>query len=97
MTGNYIGKAKGGKLLRLTLNWHGDTVESMQIRGDFFAHPEEGFDKLESALRGIPLTEARNLYERALVAYGVTVYGLLPEDLEDAIREILLKSRGDQA
>jgi len=78
MTGTYIGKAKGGKLVRLALAWSGDTVESLNIRGDFFAHPEEGFDKLEAAFRGSPLGEVRRLYERALVAYGVTVYGLLP-------------------
>ncbi len=94
MTGSYIGKAKGGKLLRLGLSWQGTTVEALQIRGDFFAHPEEGFDKLERSLQGIPLRDVRLLYERGLVAYGVTVYGILPEDLEDALNDILSRSKG---
>lgn len=88
MTGNYIGKAKGGKLLRLSLSWKAGTVEEIAIRGDFFAHPEEAFDEAERSLRGLPLEGLGASFSRQLAKRGATLYGLLPEDLDDAVKAI---------
>lgn len=91
MESTRIAKAKGGKLLRLTLGWSGDpagTVEYIKLHGDFFAHPEEAFDSLERYLAGKPLAEIRRWYEAGLAEFGVTVYGLLPEDIADAVAYI---------
>lgn len=97
MESTRIVKARGGKLLRLTLTWSGDPaglVERIKIHGDFFAHPEEAFDCLERYLAGKPLAEIRDWYKSGLEEFGVTVYGLLPEDIADAVAYI---TSGEQA
>ncbi len=81
-----IGKPEGCKLLRLTIEI--DSVPSLSarirtasIRGDFFAIPEEEFDRIERALSG---TELRNFgrtfsalaHERGLQCAGISGEGL---------------------
>ncbi len=92
MESTRIVKARGGKLLRLTLGWSGNpegSIEYIKIHGDFFAHPEEAFDCLERYLAGKPLAEIGHWYEAGLAEFGVTVYGLLPEDIAEAAAHII--------
>ncbi|HPE36806.1 MAG TPA: hypothetical protein PK625_06625, partial [Spirochaetales bacterium] len=88
-TGSYVGKGRGGKLLRVDLYWQDGRAERVSIRGDFFAHPEDGFDAAEDGLAGVPLTELGQVFGRQLEARGVTLFGLLPSDLDDAVESIV--------
>lgn len=92
MTGSYIGKPAGGKLLRLTLEWNGRHVIRASIRGDFFAHPEEGFDAAEAALAGTAVDELGLTFARELSGRGVTLFGLTPESVGVAAADILVRA-----
>ncbi len=96
MTGSYVGKPSGGKLLRLGLDWEeraGRLVATrVSIRGDFFAHPEEGFDAAEASLAGAELSRLGAGFAAALAAAGVELFGLSPGDLDVACADILARS-----
>ncbi|HUW70267.1 MAG TPA: hypothetical protein VMX33_08525 [bacterium] len=94
MTGSYIGKPSGGKLLRLSLEWEQGIVRGISIRGDFFAHPEDGFDEAEAALAGAPVGHLEQTFARELASRGVTLFGLSPEDVGVAVASILASSNG---
>jgi len=89
VTGSYIGKPAGGKLLRLSLEWEGGAVVRAAIRGDFFAHPEEGFDEAEAALAGTPVARIAETFARELSARGVELLGLSPADIGAAASSIV--------
>lgn len=88
MKGSFVGKAKGGKLLRLSMEDAGGVVTAISVRGDFFAHPEERFDELEAGLVGCPVEELGARFASGAAALGLTIYGLLPEDLDAAVAAI---------
>lgn len=88
MKGSFVGKAKGGKLLRLSLEVEGGVVKAIGVRGDFFAHPEELFDELEASLVGCRVEELGASFGSGAAALGLTIYGLLPEDLDAAVAAI---------
>ncbi|OHD23968.1 MAG: hypothetical protein A2Y38_03050 [Spirochaetes bacterium GWB1_59_5] len=96
MTGSYIGKPEGGKLLRLTLDWQDGLIARASIRGDFFAHPEEGFDEAEAALVGAPVAEIGASFARELAARGVKLFGLAPESVAVAAYDILARAKAEK-
>ncbi|MFH2114488.1 MAG: hypothetical protein ABIJ86_08280 [Spirochaetota bacterium] len=89
MTGSWVGRAKGGKLLRLSASWGDGIIESIAIHGDFFAHPEDGFDAAEAALVGQPVDGVSKAFAAALAENSVSLFGLLPEDLDTAFAVML--------
>lgn len=97
MTGSYTGKPAGGKLLRLTLDWQDGLVVRAAIRGDFFAHPEEGFDDAEAALVGTPVAEIGASFARELARRGVKLFGLAPESVGAAAADITARALGGSA
>jgi lipoate---protein ligase len=50
-------KIPDGKLIRVNLGISNNRISSIQIRGDFFIHPEEALDSLQEALVGSSLNE----------------------------------------
>ena len=97
MTGSYIGKPAGGKLLRLTLDWQDGLILRAAIRGDFFAHPEDGFDEAEAALAGTPVSVLGATFARELAARGVRLFGLAPESVGIAAADIVARERDGHA
>jgi hypothetical protein len=95
VTGSYIGKPAGKKLLRLSLEWDGDRVVSASIRGDFFAHPEEAFEAAEAALAGTPAASLGETFARELSARGVELFGVSPEDVGAAAADILARAAAE--
>jgi len=87
--GSYVGKPEGRKLLRLTLEWDGGVVTRAYIRGDFFAHPEEGFDEAEAALAGVPVADLGSAFAIELEKRGVELFGLTPDDVGAAAATIV--------
>jgi hypothetical protein len=97
MTGSYVGRAKGGKLIRLELSWAEGRILALRLRGDFFAHPEDAFEAVEASLPGCALADLGAAFARGVAERGVTVFGLLPEDLDDAARAIVASASGTGA
>lgn len=52
-----VGKPEGCKLIRFTAEVEDSIIKTIQVRGDFFAIPEESFEELESLLRGTALAD----------------------------------------
>jgi lipoic acid synthetase len=71
-----MGKPEGCKLIRLTADLEGDCIRNISIRGDFFASPEEGFDRAEERLRGIPRKDLAAAFDRFLAEEGVETLGV---------------------
>ncbi|MDR0760256.1 MAG: hypothetical protein LBF74_09135 [Treponema sp.] len=76
-----VGKPEGCKLIRFSADIEGDTLNRIRIRGDFFASPEAGFDRVEERLAGIPLSELEGcfntlLQEEEVEAFGITGSGI---------------------
>lgn len=83
-------KVKNGKLLRvrMTLNTGGSeaTIESIAITGDFFMHPEEAIESLETLLLGTRWNAAALQEKVALFFSGeVEVIGARAEDFVHVI------------
>jgi len=83
-TGRFVGKIPGGKLLKLDVEYSGGRVARVRIRGDFFAHPEEAFDRVEVALQGVDPADFSRLLREAVAREGVNIYGVGVDDIVDA-------------
>ncbi|MDR2070689.1 MAG: hypothetical protein LBP81_04650 [Treponema sp.] len=79
------GKPEGCKLIRFSADIEGDTLKSIRIRGDFFASPEEGFDRVEERLREIPLSEMEASFNVLLNEEGVEVFGITGAGLSSLV------------
>ncbi|MEW6748326.1 MAG: lipoate protein ligase C-terminal domain-containing protein [Candidatus Micrarchaeota archaeon] len=53
-------KIAGGKLVCIEISATGGRVVSASITGDFFLHPEERINAMESALIGVQLEESED-------------------------------------
>jgi hypothetical protein len=66
-------------------------IKTISIRGDFFASPEEGFERAESRLAGTPVLDAGENFKRFLKEEGVEAQGIngtaLGEILSKAVEE----------
>jgi hypothetical protein len=76
-----VGKPADCKLLRITAEIEGDLIRRIAIHGDFFAFPEEGFERVEARLGGTPMGQfeerfAALMAEEAVEGYGITASGV---------------------
>jgi hypothetical protein len=85
-----LGKPCGCKLIRIRAELEQGRILSIQIRGDFFASPEEEFDKVEEALEGIWIKDLPRAFDSFIREKGIETYGIsgagLAEVLEGAQR-----------
>jgi hypothetical protein len=81
-------KIPGGKLLKLTVEVENGILKSLSLRGDFFAYPEEGFDRAEASLAGIPADRFGDSLREALAREGVELYGVSADDAIAAFDEV---------
>ncbi len=82
-------KIPAGKLLKLSADIEGGVLKAVSIRGDFFAHPEEGFDRAEASLIGIPASAFRQVFADAIEREGVELFGLSAGAAADVFEEML--------
>jgi hypothetical protein len=71
-----MGRPPGCKLIRISADIEDGVIRFILIRGDFFASPEEGFERAESRLRGIPAAEAGSAFDSFLKEEGVEAVGI---------------------
>ncbi len=64
MQGHAAEKIKGGKLVRVTVDYEPHAIRKVLITGDFFLHPEDTLELIEQSFTNLPLA----LSEEDLVA-----------------------------
>ena len=91
--GNCTMKVPNGKLLKVTVEFVDDVIEKVQIKGDFFIHPEESIDELETTLKGVDytLTNVSKLVSSFFGQSELTAFGITPM----AVTEAIMKCRED--
>ncbi len=88
-------KVGGGKLLRVEVEIESGSVVRASVCGDFFAHPEELFERAEAELAGVP---SDRLGETALAVFGdprLSIIGAAPEDIARALMEAARAAQAD--
>ncbi len=84
-------KVPGGKLLRVTLELDEGTepakIASISLNGDFFMHPEDAIEELESRLASVPW-EAETL-QGTIQAFFDTDVEVIGADVESIVHVIL--------
>jgi hypothetical protein len=88
-------KVPGGKLLKLAVEVEDGILRSVSLRGDFFAHPEEGFDRAEASLAGIPADRFEASFRSALEREGVELYGISAAAAAAAFNEVYREIAAD--
>jgi hypothetical protein len=78
-----LGKPPGCKLIRISAELLTESpepkawrIKTISIRGDFFASPEEGFERAEGRLAGTPVFDAGENFDRFLKEEGVEARGI---------------------
>jgi len=88
-------KVAGGKLLRVEVEIESGSVIRASVCGDFFAHPEELFERAEEELAGVP---ADRLGETSLALFAdprFEIIGASPEDIARALMEAACAAQAD--
>lgn len=80
-------KIEGGKLLRVEVEIEAGSVLHASVCGDFFAHPEEVFERAEADLAGVPVDRLGETALALFAAPGLTIIGAHPEDIAYALLE----------
>ncbi|MDR0656574.1 MAG: hypothetical protein LBG22_09705 [Treponema sp.] len=88
------GKPLGCKLIRITADVEDGLIRTFSIRGDFFASPEEGFERAEARLAGTPAAELEARFDRLLAEEGVAAQGINGSGLAELFRSTLEKMEG---
>ena len=86
-----VGKPQGCKLLRISAEfsepWGEDSLlESISIRGDFFAIPEEEFEAMETRLKGTTLAELDKAFDSLIEELHVRAMGISGEGILATLR-----------
>lgn len=95
MTVRGIGKPSGCKLIRLSAEVEAGIVMSTSIRGDFFAHPEEAFERAEARLCGCAVRDLGSLLDALLQEEGVEAIGVSGEAVQEVFDAALHAAEGE--
>ncbi len=57
---------KGGKLIRVRVEFQGNRIKEIRITGDFFLHPEDKIEDIENGLKNVPIDEVRKKLDEIL-------------------------------
>jgi len=92
-------KRPGGKLVRVCVRVEAGRIRGILITGDFFAEPDEAFERLLEGLREVDASpeEAQRLLEEAMAASGVEIHGAGVEEALEALKRALAPLTGGRA
>ncbi|MDR1929535.1 MAG: hypothetical protein LBQ44_02790 [Treponema sp.] len=71
-----MGKPPGCKLIRVSADIENSRIKTISIRGDFFANPEEAFERAQDRLIGTALSGAGENFGLFLREEGVETLGI---------------------
>jgi hypothetical protein len=81
-----MGRPADCKLIRLSARIEEGIIRGISIRGDFFASPEEGFDRVEQRLLGTAAAAAGKNFDALLKEEGVEAFGINGAGIEELLR-----------
>lgn len=93
MEGHAERKVPGGKMVRVRARYDANTVQDLELTGDFFVDPEDGLDELTAALEGRSI-EDRDALRSALDEVDSRLVGVSNEDIVEALQEAV---QGEEA
>ncbi len=86
MQGQVIYKVPGGKLLRVRVDFEEDIIAGLELKGDFFAHPEESIELIEQSLIGAIIgPEIEEILETLIEENQIELYGVDVNSIVTAI------------
>ncbi|MFP3089144.1 hypothetical protein LQZ21_02315 [Treponema sp. TIM-1] len=71
-----LGKPEGCKLIRFTAEVEQGHIRTISIRGDFFASPEERFDRVEQGLSGTAVADLSRTFDLLMCREGIEAFGI---------------------
>lgn len=80
-----MGRPPGCKLIRISADVEGGLIQTLSIRGDFFASPEEGFENAERRMVGTSLSGAAVSFNSFLKEEGVECFGINGEGVAELL------------
>jgi hypothetical protein len=87
-------KVLGGKLIRVELETDAGIVRRAAVKGDFFAHPEEAFERAEAGLVGLRIDELHSSARRLFGEGPLAIFGATPEDIAFALEGAAREAQG---
>ncbi len=81
-----MGKPSGCKLIRVDAEIDQTTLTKITIRGDFFAIPEEDFERLEQSLAGIPIDCLAQRFDALIDTLGIQTQGITGNGLAEVVQ-----------
>lgn len=83
-------KVPNGKLLSVKVEYS-DTIDTVQILGDFFVHPESAIGLIEGALLGIGISKSESEVAAVIAqaAGDAVMVGVSPEAMANAIKRVV--------
>ncbi|WP_083820260.1 lipoate protein ligase C-terminal domain-containing protein [Leadbettera azotonutricia] len=84
-----LGKPPGCKLIRISAEVSGGLINSIEIRGDFFASPEESFEEVEKALSGTAVHDLAPAFDTLLTEKGIESFGVSGRGLAEVLSQAL--------
>ncbi|MCA1949848.1 MAG: hypothetical protein LDL24_04705 [Treponema sp.] len=94
MTITGLGKPAGCKLIRFTAELEDGHIKSIQIRGDFFAVPEEAFEELEGRLTGTEVPNLAGRFTELVNELHIEVEGISGPGLAEVFLTALVQAGG---
>ncbi|MFH1588673.1 MAG: lipoate protein ligase C-terminal domain-containing protein [Candidatus Diapherotrites archaeon] len=87
MQGKSIYKIPEGKLLKVFLEFNENKINSVKLTGDFFLHPEEGIELIESSLKEQEFNKEKLIQEinKVVEENNLVLFGLNAEGITEAI------------
>lgn len=89
MKGIATEKVQGGKLLRIKVDYD-EVINSVQITGDFFLHPEEAIEDIEKSLFGVKVDSEENVFlnivSEVVQKKGIELIGITPEAIAKVVK-----------
>jgi len=81
-------KVPGGKLVTVKIKF-GERIDSIQILGDFFLHPEDSLEKIEKSLLGMEIASSESQLSKKIKAIveseKIEMIGVTPESIAQTI------------
>lgn len=90
-----FGKPAGCKLIRFTAEVEGSIIKTIQIRGDFFAIPEEAFEELEVELRGTALSDLAGRFAELVEVLHIELQGITGSGLAELLQAASERARNE--
>ncbi len=88
MNGTSKFKVPGGKLVIIKLSYS-DKIETLQILGDFFIHPEEALPEIENLLIGSQINATKEEISKQINEYAsrknIEMVGVTPDAIAEAV------------